>query len=141
MTEVNTTEYLAQLLKDKKQLAAFPNVFIHLERLLDEGNHPQNIFDLSFVLSSPLRFFSHFPSLCLFRLLFLPKPSLFFGDSNCSDNISIHAACFFCLYLFSFSWSSPADLKMINHAIVQCRTSSLSITVKKRKTSRERIAH
>lgn len=33
----NTTEYLAQLLKDKKQLAAFPNVFIHLERLLDEG--------------------------------------------------------------------------------------------------------
>lgn len=30
-------DYLAQLLKDKKQLAAFPNVFIHLERLLDEG--------------------------------------------------------------------------------------------------------
>jgi hypothetical protein len=37
MVEVNTTEYLAQLLKDKKQLAAFPNVFLHLERLLDEG--------------------------------------------------------------------------------------------------------
>lgn len=37
MVEINTTEYLAQLLKDKKQLAAFPNVFIHLERLLDEG--------------------------------------------------------------------------------------------------------
>ena len=30
-------DYLAQLLKDKKQLAAFPNVFIHMERLLDEG--------------------------------------------------------------------------------------------------------
>lgn len=30
-------DYLAQLLKDKKQLAAFPNVFIHVERLLDEG--------------------------------------------------------------------------------------------------------
>jgi protein quaking len=29
-------EYLAQLLKDKKQIAAFPNVFVHLERLLDE---------------------------------------------------------------------------------------------------------
>jgi hypothetical protein len=38
MVEINTTEYLAQLLKDKKQLAAFPNVFIHLERLLDEGS-------------------------------------------------------------------------------------------------------
>merc|ERR1712109_267850 len=25
-------DYLAQLLKDKKQLAAFPNVFIHMER-------------------------------------------------------------------------------------------------------------
>ena len=30
-------DYLAQLLKDKKQLAAFPNVFIHMERLLDDG--------------------------------------------------------------------------------------------------------
>lgn len=37
MIEIQTTEYLAQLLKDKKQLAAFPNVFTHLERLLDEG--------------------------------------------------------------------------------------------------------
>lgn len=31
-------DYLAQLLKDRKQLAAFPNVFNHVERLLDEGN-------------------------------------------------------------------------------------------------------
>ncbi|CAI4221441.1 unnamed protein product [Auanema sp. JU1783] len=31
-----TVEYLSQLLKDKKQLAAFPNVFHHLERLADE---------------------------------------------------------------------------------------------------------
>ena len=30
-------DYLAQLLKDKKALAAFPNVFLHLERLLDDG--------------------------------------------------------------------------------------------------------
>lgn len=30
-------DYLAQLLKDRKQLAAFPNVFMHMERLLDEG--------------------------------------------------------------------------------------------------------
>jgi len=29
-------DYLAQLLKDRKQLAAFPNVFLHVERLLDE---------------------------------------------------------------------------------------------------------
>lgn len=32
-------DYLAQLLKDRKQLAAFPNVFNHVERLLDEGKH------------------------------------------------------------------------------------------------------
>ena len=32
----NSPEYLAQLLKDKKQIQAFPNVFVHLERLLDE---------------------------------------------------------------------------------------------------------
>lgn len=43
MNDTNTAstqsiaDYLAQLLKDRKQLAAFPNVFIHVERLLDEG--------------------------------------------------------------------------------------------------------
>lgn len=34
--ERNTPEYLAQLLKDKKQIQAFPNVFLHAERLIDE---------------------------------------------------------------------------------------------------------
>ena len=41
MSESHNTQsiadYLAQLLKDKKQLAAFPNVFVHMERLLDDG--------------------------------------------------------------------------------------------------------
>lgn len=32
-------DYLAQLLKDRKQLAAFPSVFVHVERLLDEGRN------------------------------------------------------------------------------------------------------
>ena len=35
----SVADYLAQLLKDKKQLAALPNVFHHVERLLDDGNH------------------------------------------------------------------------------------------------------
>ena len=43
MGDANTTtsiaDYLAQLLKDKKQLAAFPSVFLHVERLLDEGKN------------------------------------------------------------------------------------------------------
>lgn len=30
-------DYLTQLLKDKKQLVAFPNVFTHIEKLLDDG--------------------------------------------------------------------------------------------------------
>ncbi|GMT27057.1 hypothetical protein PFISCL1PPCAC_18354, partial [Pristionchus fissidentatus] len=34
--QVYSIDYLSQLLKDKKQLAAFPNVFHHLERLADE---------------------------------------------------------------------------------------------------------
>ena len=33
----SSPEYLAQLLKDKKQIQAFPNVFLHAERLIDEG--------------------------------------------------------------------------------------------------------
>lgn len=36
-------DYLAQLLKDRKQLAAFPNVFAHVERLLDEGKCSETI--------------------------------------------------------------------------------------------------
>ena len=35
--ERTTPEYLAQLLKDKKQIQAFPNLFTHTERLLDDG--------------------------------------------------------------------------------------------------------
>lgn len=34
---MTTSEYLAQLLKDKKQLQSFPNAFVHLERILDDG--------------------------------------------------------------------------------------------------------
>lgn len=36
-TTQSIADYLAQLLKDRKQLAAFPNVFLHVERLIDEG--------------------------------------------------------------------------------------------------------
>lgn len=36
-TTQSIADYLAQLLKDRKQLAAFPNVFHHVERLLDDG--------------------------------------------------------------------------------------------------------
>ena len=39
-----SVEYLSQLLKDKKQLAAFPNVFHHLERLADEGEEGAEIY-------------------------------------------------------------------------------------------------
>lgn len=38
-TTQSIADYLSQLLKDRKQLAAFPNVFIHVERLLDEGKN------------------------------------------------------------------------------------------------------
>lgn len=33
----STADYLAQLINDRKQVTAFPNVFIHVERLIDEG--------------------------------------------------------------------------------------------------------
>lgn len=49
-------DYLAQLLKDKKQLAAFPNVFIHLERLLDEeiSKVRSSLFQINGVKKDPL---------------------------------------------------------------------------------------
>ncbi|KAI8420829.1 hypothetical protein MSG28_008030 [Choristoneura fumiferana] len=37
-------DYLAQLLKDRKQLAAFPNVFMHMERLLDEATEQSDLY-------------------------------------------------------------------------------------------------
>lgn len=49
-------DYLAQLLKDKKQLAAFPNVFIHLERLLDEeiSKVRSSLFQINGMAKEPL---------------------------------------------------------------------------------------
>ncbi|XP_054716354.1 LOW QUALITY PROTEIN: protein held out wings-like [Uloborus diversus] len=52
----NTADYLAQLLKDKKQLAAFPNVFLHLERLLDDEINKvrNNLFQVNGVKKEPM---------------------------------------------------------------------------------------
>ncbi|XP_064212075.1 held out wings isoform X6 [Tribolium castaneum] len=49
-------DYLAQLLKDRKQLAAFPNVFIHVERLLDEeiAKVRASLFQINGVKKEPL---------------------------------------------------------------------------------------
>lgn len=49
-------DYLAQLLKDKKQMAAFPNVFLHLERLLDDeiGKVRGNLFQINGKKNDPL---------------------------------------------------------------------------------------
>jgi len=37
LVDRKNSEYLAQLLNDKKQLQALPNVFVHVEKILDEG--------------------------------------------------------------------------------------------------------
>ena len=42
-TTQSIADYLAQLLKDRKQVTAFPNVFIHVERLIDEGKNAREI--------------------------------------------------------------------------------------------------
>lgn len=49
-------DYLAQLLKDRKQLAAFPNVFNHVERLLDEeiSKVRASLFQINGVTKEPL---------------------------------------------------------------------------------------
>jgi len=52
----STADYLAQLLKDKKQLAAFPNVFLHMERLLDDeiSKVRGNLFQINGYVKEPL---------------------------------------------------------------------------------------
>ena len=32
-----SSDYLGQLLNDKKQLQALPNMFLHVDKILDEG--------------------------------------------------------------------------------------------------------
>ncbi|XP_018015457.1 protein held out wings [Hyalella azteca] len=60
MSDPNNThsiaDYLAQLLKDRKQLAAFPSVFVHVERLLDEeiGKVRGNLFQINGGVKEPL---------------------------------------------------------------------------------------
>ena len=66
--ERNTPEYLAQLLKDKKQIQAFPNVFLHLERLLDEGKFQWRKMDAPEIL------------------LVFSRPKLTRYSFNCSKN-------------------------------------------------------
>lgn len=48
-TLTDNPEYLSQLLKDKRQLAAVPNMFMHIERLLDQEINKVrvNLFNLS----------------------------------------------------------------------------------------------
>ncbi|XP_051161369.1 protein held out wings isoform X11 [Leptopilina boulardi] len=55
-TTQSIADYLSQLLKDRKQLAAFPNVFIHVERLLDEeiAKVRASLFQISGVKKEPL---------------------------------------------------------------------------------------
>lgn len=49
-----SADYLAQLIKDKKQLAAFPAVFLHVQRLIDDEIHKvrQILFQLNDVVNS-----------------------------------------------------------------------------------------
>ncbi|RWS12440.1 Protein held out wing-like protein [Dinothrombium tinctorium] len=56
ITMQSTADYLAQLLKDKKQLQAFPNVFLHIERLLDEEINKvrSSLFQINGVEKKPL---------------------------------------------------------------------------------------
>ncbi|XP_039299976.1 protein held out wings isoform X4 [Nilaparvata lugens] len=59
-SSVNNTQsiadYLAQLLKDRKQVTAFPNVFMHVERLIDEeiAKVRSSLFQLNGVKTEPL---------------------------------------------------------------------------------------
>lgn len=66
-TTQSIADYLSQLLKDRKQLAAFPNVFIHVERLLDEGESNNDLSLFYFPIFS-LLFLSL--SVCLSVFLF-----------------------------------------------------------------------
>ena len=50
-----SSEYLAQLLSDKKQLQIFPpKMFIHLEKILDDGKWNDNSWHVIYRLQSAI---------------------------------------------------------------------------------------
>ena len=55
-TTQNAADYLSLLLKDKKQLQAFPNVFVHVDRLLDSeiAKVRANLFQITGSEKKPL---------------------------------------------------------------------------------------
>ena len=57
----NTPDYLAQLLNDKKLLQVFPNVFQHMEKILDEGR----VWFLEHLAVTDLGLLSHVDSFAL----------------------------------------------------------------------------
>lgn len=89
-----SADYLAQLLKDQKQVSAFPGVFFHLDRLLNEGkgqlqsgNHADSRrSDLFWSVRHDLlllfrrtdchSFFCRLVHVFVYESLFLPPPSL-----------------------------------------------------------------
>ena len=52
LVDRKNSEYLAQLLNDKKQLHALPNVFVHVEKILDEGRACFKVFLTMFTCGS-----------------------------------------------------------------------------------------
>ena len=71
-------------LKDKKQLAAFPNVFIHMERLLDDGEYSR---DCLWQLSSGVQ--SYFSGWLQLSAGFKSGHHLPFNISECAKWIQI----------------------------------------------------
>lgn len=67
-------EYLAELINDRKILATFPNMFVHVERLLDLGNFENTknrFFFCKFFYAEINRVRNH-----LFNILSRPKVNL-----------------------------------------------------------------
>ena len=47
--ELTATEYLNQLLQDKTTVSKMPKIFLHSERLLDEGKQIKQLWFLIFL--------------------------------------------------------------------------------------------
>jgi hypothetical protein len=74
LTSLDAPEYLSQLLKDRRQLAAVPNMFFHVERLLDQGKF-QYIYSFCFCLIKFIKEINNV-RINLFNLITRPKIEL-----------------------------------------------------------------
>lgn len=106
--KMNSSEYLNQLLKDKTTISKMPKIFLHLERLLDEGEFTIYKFTVRKSIADLLRFSARCCEHRLFRRTVL-KLADCYESGIVRRSLDVHLLFLFgivyCSFLVDREWS------------------------------------